>query len=111
MHFFDKKREVYERIDAFKRKSNFLLERYGNGAVQHYQHENAICTYLWLRYPDKYYIYKLNEIKAISNKFESSYTFKKAIMRIIFAIFWIFIMKSVQSYGRMKNLRVCLPRR
>ena len=38
----DKKREVYERIDAFKRKSNFLLEMYGNGAVQHYQHENAI---------------------------------------------------------------------
>lgn len=74
---FDKKREVYERIDAFKRKSNFLLERYGNGAVQHYQHENAICTYLWLRYHDKYYIYKLNEIKAISNKLESSYTFKK----------------------------------
>lgn len=74
---FDKKREVYERIDAFKRKPNFLLERYGNGAVQHYQHENAICTYLWLRYPDKYYIYKLNEIKAISNKLESSYTFKK----------------------------------
>lgn len=74
---FDETREVYERIDAFKRKSQFLLERYGNGAAQHYQHENAIFAYLWLRYPDKYYLYKLNEIKAISNKLESSYTFKK----------------------------------
>lgn len=74
---FDENREVYERIDAFKRKSQFLLERYGNGAAKHYQHENAIFAYLWLRYPDKYYLYKLNEIKAISNKLESSYTFKK----------------------------------
>ena len=74
---FDETKEVYERIDAFKRKSQFLLERYGNGAAQHYQHENAIFAYLWLRYPDKYYLYKLNEIKAISNKLESSYTFKK----------------------------------
>ena len=74
---FDETREVYERIDAFKSKSKFLLERYGNGAAQHYQHENAIFAYLWLRYPDKYYLYKLNEIKAISNKLESSYTFKK----------------------------------
>ena len=74
---FDETREVYERIDAFKRKSQFLLERYGNGAAQHYQHENAIFAYLWLRYPDKYYLYKLNEIKAISNKLESNYTFKK----------------------------------
>ena len=74
---FDETREVYERIDAFERKSQFLLERYGNGAAKHYQHENAIFAYLWLRYPDKYYLYKLNEIKAISNKLESNYTFKK----------------------------------
>ena len=74
---FDETREVYERIDAFKRKSQFLLEKYGNDAAQHYQHENAIFAYLWLRYPDKYYLYKLNEIKAISNKLESNYTFKK----------------------------------
>ena len=30
---FDETRE-YERIDAFKRKSQFLLERYGNGAAK-----------------------------------------------------------------------------
>ena len=56
IELFDEGKDVYERIDSFKQKSNSLLERYGNGAAQHYQYENAICTYLWLRYPDKYYI-------------------------------------------------------
>lgn len=77
IELFDEGKDVYERIDSFKQKSNSLLERYGNGAAQHYQYENAICTYLWLRYPDKYYIYKLTEIKAVSNELESDYTFKK----------------------------------
>lgn len=77
IELFDESKDVYDRIDSFKQKSNSLLERYGNGAGQHYQHENAICTYLWLRYPDKYYIYKLSEIKAVSNVLESDYIFKK----------------------------------
>lgn len=64
---FDESRDVYERINGFKQKSNSLLERYGNGAAQHYRYENAISTYLWMRYPDKYYIYKLSEVKAVAD--------------------------------------------
>lgn len=74
---FDESRDVYERIDAFKMQSSILLEKYGNGAGQHYQYENAISTYLWLRYPDKYYIYKFGEIKAVADELESDYRFKK----------------------------------
>ena len=37
-------------MNAFKMQSSILLEKYGNGAAQHYQYENAISTYLWLRY-------------------------------------------------------------
>lgn len=74
---FDESKDVYERIDAFKMQSSILLEKYGNGAGQHYQYENAISTYLWLRYPDKYYIYKFGEIKAVADELESDYRFKK----------------------------------
>ena len=77
IELFDETKDVYERIDSFKQKSNILLEKYGNGASQHYQYENAISTYLWLRYPDKYYIYKLGEVKAVSNELESTFVFKK----------------------------------
>lgn len=74
---FDENKDVYERIDAFKLQSSVLLEKYGNGAGQHYQYENAVSTYLWLRYPDKYYIYKFGEVKAAGDELESGYSFKK----------------------------------
>lgn len=74
---FDENRDVFERMEAFKLQSNVLLEKYGHGAAQHYQHENAVSTYLWLRYPDKYYIYKFSEIKAVARELEADYCFKK----------------------------------
>ena len=55
---FDESKDVVTRIIDFKDQSSILLQKYGNGAKQHYQFENAVSTYLWLRYPDKYYIYK-----------------------------------------------------
>lgn len=74
---FDESRDVFERMDEFKHQSSVLLEKYGNGAVQHYQYENAISTYLWLRYPDKYYIYKFSEVKTVASELESDYQFRK----------------------------------
>lgn len=74
---FDESRDVFERMDEFKHQSSVLLEKYGNGAAQHYQYENAISTYLWLRYPDKYYIYKFSEVKTIASELESDYQFRK----------------------------------
>lgn len=107
IELFDEGKDVYERIDSFKQKSNSLLERYGNGAAQHYQYENAICTYLWLRYPDKYYIYKLTEIKAVSNELESDYTFKKGAyadnIRNFFA-FYNEICDELKQDEELKNM-------
>lgn len=77
IELFDESKDVYERINSFKLRSSILLERYGNGAAQHYQNENSISTYLWLRYPDKYYIFKLSEVKVVASELESDYRFKK----------------------------------
>ena len=74
---FDESKDVYERMNAFKLQSSILLKKYGNGAAQHYQYENAISTYLWLRYPDQYYIYKFGEVKIVANELEADYHFKK----------------------------------
>lgn len=74
---FDESRDVFERMDEFKHQSSVLLEKYGNGAAQHYQYENAISTYLWLRYPDKYYIYKFSEVKTVASELKSDYQFRK----------------------------------
>ena len=74
---YDESKDVWERINAFKMQASILLEKYGNGAAQHYQYENAITTYLWLRYPDKYYIYKFGEVKSVASELESDHRFKK----------------------------------
>ena len=77
IELFDESKDVVERIDRFKTQSTSLLEQYGNGARQHYQYENAISTYLWLRYPDKYYIYKYGEVKTVATELNADYNFKK----------------------------------
>ncbi len=74
---FDENTDVVTRIISFKDMSSLLLERYGNGAGQHYQYENAVSTYLWLRYPDKYYIYKYGEVKTAADELGSDLHFKK----------------------------------
>lgn len=77
INLYDESKDVYDRIKAFKDQSSIMLEKYGNGAAQHYQYENAITIYLWLRYPDKYYIYKYGEIKTVADELGSDYRFKK----------------------------------
>ena len=42
IELFDESLDVIQRIENFKLKSTSLLEKYGNGATQHYQYENAI---------------------------------------------------------------------
>jgi len=74
---FDESRDLIERVEYFKAQADRLLEEYGDGAKQHFQRENAISTYLWLRYPDKYYIYKYSEVRTVSKVLLSSYVFKK----------------------------------
>lgn len=74
---FDENQDFVSRVLEFKNKASILLEKYGNGANQHFQYENAISTYLWLRYPDKYYIYKYGEVKAVADELGSNYHFKK----------------------------------
>lgn len=62
---------------------------------------------MWLRYPDKYYIYKLTEIKAVSNELESDYTFKKGAyadnIRNFFA-FYNEICDELKQDEELKNM-------
>lgn len=74
---FDENRDVVERIDRFKAESAALLKKYKSDAANHYQDENAISVYLWLRFPDKYYIYKFGVVRDVANYLEADYVFKK----------------------------------
>lgn len=70
-NLFDESQDLATRVDAFQTSSEELRSKYDDGTWRnHYQNTNAISTYLWLRYPDKYYIYKyelfLEAVKELS---------------------------------------------
>lgn len=77
IELFDESKDIVNRIITFKEKSKILHERYGNDTENHYQHENAISIYLWLRYPDKYYIYKFGEVKTAAEELKCKLLFKR----------------------------------
>lgn len=71
---FDESLGLSLRIKQFGKKAEALLT---NKSFQTYQKENAITTYLWLRFPDKYYIYKFKEANQVSQSLGSSLEIKK----------------------------------
>lgn len=74
---FDEKVDVFERIEIFKEDVSSFFATHNQGERNHYQTENVITVYLWLRYPDKYYIYKYGEVRKVANKLQSNYKIKK----------------------------------
>lgn len=73
-NLFDESRDLSGRIDAFQAASEELRSKYDDGTWRsHYQNTNAISTYLWLRYPDKYYIYKYELFRAAAKELSSGY--------------------------------------
>lgn len=75
INLFDESIDLAERVEAFIKSSEEIREKYyDNGDWKnHYQDINAISTYLWLRYPDKYYIYKYELYKAVAEALDDTY--------------------------------------
>ena len=77
-HLFDESIDLAIRVEAFQATAEILREKYDDGTWKnHYQNTNAISTYLWLRYPDKYYIYKYELYRAAANELSADYVPRK----------------------------------
>ena len=64
---FDESIELSPRITAFQSAAEALRIKYNDGSWNnHYQNTSAISVYLWLRYPDQYYIYRYSVTRDIS---------------------------------------------
>lgn len=73
---YDESKSIEERVKQFRSESDRIRSQYWPEKM-HYQDFNAISTYLWARYPDKYYIYKYSEIRALTRVLDSSYIVKR----------------------------------
>ena len=77
-NLYDESQDLAVRVEAFMAKSEELRIKYDDGTWhKHYQNTNAISTYLWLRYPDKYYIYKYELYRAAARELSADYMPKK----------------------------------
>lgn len=77
-NLFDESQDLAARVDAFQTAAEEMRAKYDDGTWRnHYQNTNAISTYLWLRYPDKYYIYKYELFRAAARELSSDYMPKK----------------------------------
>lgn len=75
---FDESRDLAERVDAFQTASEAIRAKYDDGTWRnHYQNTNAISVYLWLRYPEKYYIYKYEVYRDVAAELNSEYRPKR----------------------------------
>lgn len=74
LNLYDESKSIAERVEKFQTDAEQLRMKYDPGTwQQHYQKPMAITVYLWLRYPEKYYIYKYSVCKATALELESDF--------------------------------------
>lgn len=78
IRLFDDSVDLAERVDQFQSDAEDMRSEHDDGTWKnHFQNTNAISTYLWLRFPDKYYIYKYSECLALAKELESDFVPKR----------------------------------
>ncbi len=72
---FKKTVPLEDRIKKFGTVADELLARFDVEGKEkhHYQDNNAICTYLWLMFPDDCYIYKYSTVRAVAEKLNAGF--------------------------------------
>ncbi|MBR1477192.1 MAG: AAA family ATPase [Lachnospiraceae bacterium] len=77
LNLYDESKDVAERVVKFQSDAQELCERLAPGK-QHFQRPMAISVYLWLRYPDKYAIYKYMALRRATMYLKNDFVPKKS---------------------------------
>ena len=85
-NLYDESLELGSRIDDFISASEKLVNKYFPGKA-HYQDYNSVSTYLWLKYPNEYYIYKYSEIKKVTTTLDVDLVIKKGTISSVINTF------------------------
>lgn len=72
IRLYDEGKEVTDRVLQFQSDAQDLCERLSPG-YQHYQRPMAITVYLWLKYPDKYDVFKYSVCRGTSIYLENDF--------------------------------------
>lgn len=70
-NLFDESQDLTKRSEDFMEGMELLRRKYlADQWQKHYQSVMIISVYLWMRYPDKYYVYQYSLYKAVSTVLE-----------------------------------------
>lgn len=71
---YDDTQDLAQRITDFETVAEKIRAAHDDGTWNsHYQHANAISTYLWLRCQEKYYIYKYTVCHDVAETLEADF--------------------------------------
>lgn len=73
---FDETEDLTYRVDTFRKNADTLIQKYASDK-NHYQNTSAISVYLWLRFPEKYYLYRYQHCKKAIEILGGDYTVKR----------------------------------
>ena len=75
---YDESKKLADRVTAFIQGAEKVRSTYNPKKWKsHFQSTNAVSVYLWLRFPDQYYIYKYGEYSKVDDKLGFSYSLKR----------------------------------
>ena len=106
-NLYDEEQPLVDRVSRFLAEADRIRETYWPTKM-HYQDLNVISTYLWARYPDKYYIYKFSELRVTSRVLRSSYVVRKGADARSFLQFVEFMNLVREEVQKDPNIRPML---
>ena len=74
---YDEAQSLETRIENFMDRAEAMRKKHTPTAKNDYHSTNAISTYLWLRYPEKYLIFKSTEYISVAQKTGMDYRIKQ----------------------------------
>lgn len=77
-NLFDESQDLEQRLKNFKQSADKIKNENGDW-TSHYQQENVMSIYLWLKYPEKYFIYKFSECKHFAEELNNDFIPKKGL--------------------------------
>lgn len=85
-NLYDESQDLVTRIESFKKGIESVHSKWDtDGNKNHFHTDNVISTYLWLCFPDKYYIYKPSVAKNIFRELNGQELFAKKAEAVVVA--------------------------
>lgn len=104
---YDESIELETRIESFREGIEVIHAKWNpEGGKSHYQTYNVISTYLWLRFPDKYYTYKSSVAQNVFDELDIKIKLRTLGLKAVTETYKLYdlISKELKSDSSIREL-------